>query len=1198
MPVVSIFAIGAAPAFGQNTSQLSENGWFSDDTRADGLGAEVAGTNLISDTLTDDPEAGASGSAAHNADIQRQISFGAAPGVVPAGTHRGAVHLTIGATGAGKSQISDRKDDGVGHADGADAFGAAMTMEYSWMGMGTPSVTASVKFGVKTADFGSTGVSSRTGENVWDKIMIYEPGSQGGVTSDGTWQTETVDYSTGLWWFFDRTAGAASISTPMTLADMSVSGTLVGGGPKTIADVYALITAPGAIVTCAQVGVGSGNAGADVYLNQIETNFYRSGSTTTFGNSTVVCDQNVTNNAIFGSGNINGSFTVDRNSGVELGLRGKLRFGAGNQAENVFNSNGDGTYSFDAGFPTGGGLPGWAGPTTPFWSIEWSANSNFDGSSAQNLDALTYELGMDFDPGPGTDYLVFDPMALNSVLPYTPPAVQPFWDHSLGDNSTAMGAGVEAGDAATYAANLAIYNLAQNSWTPEFFNNAPFDSFDPTIAGRFDFYLAAFDGGVEVARTQIAIVTEQPTDFDQNVTNNVIMGSGIGNGSFTTRRGNGVELGIRTKTRFDPNNSNLPGPIYNSNGDGTYTFQAGSPTGPNLPGWASTTTPFWAIEWSANTDYDGSTSQTIDALTYEIGMDFDPTANADYLVFDPIALGSVIPYTAPAVVPFWDHSVGNNGTVQSGGAEAGDAATYAGLLATGNLIQNSWSPEFFNEAPFNGFDPLVAGRYDFYLAAFENGVEVLRTEMVVVVTDGPSLTLEASACQTDQDCNLPGVQIEVDVYQRNLGAGVTGFQGFLSFDTSKLTFEAAASSYSAGPFGSHIQSMPGAEVMPGELRLDGSVGFNGAVTTDDALLATLVFTVANECDPVVLNWDATQGFASELSLMGSAIVTDLTGSPSIIADATPPVLDASPDILVAADASVNGGCDSAVVTFPLPGAMDSCSAVTVECFPPSGTAFPAGQTTTVTCVATDACGNTTTNTFDVTVSSTNVVMVNIQLVGVTNATTRCIHFVADNCTQVADVDLAFDATGAFSGLVEIPCGTWSQLCAKDEQHTLWDTTSLTLSMDGTYYIASTQLDLSGGDTDNDGDVDINDVTWFMFQFGGLANSGGCPWDGTRDADFSNNGAVQSEDYTFLTSNWLNQSDCACMIPFGFPGGGGMDAAGRERTTTPVREPWQRTLDADKNGRLDHNDVRAFEDANGLPTKLSEALRKATPTRRR
>ena len=72
-------------------------------------------------------------------------------------------------------------------------------------------------------------------------------------------------------------------------------------------------------------------------------------------------DQNVTSNAIFGSGNANGGFTVDRSNGVELGLRCKVRFNASNAPENTFNSNDDGTYSFAAGQPAGGGfgfLPG------------------------------------------------------------------------------------------------------------------------------------------------------------------------------------------------------------------------------------------------------------------------------------------------------------------------------------------------------------------------------------------------------------------------------------------------------------------------------------------------------------------------------------------------------------------------------------------------------------------------------------------------------------------------------------------------------------------------------------------------------------------------------------------------------------------------------------------------------------------------
>ena len=60
-------------------------------------------------------------------------------------------------------------------------------------------------------------------------------------------------------------------------------------------------------------------------------------------------DQDVTNDVIFGSGNANGGFTTDCANGVELGLRAKLRHNAVGAPENTFNSNGDGTYTFQAG---------------------------------------------------------------------------------------------------------------------------------------------------------------------------------------------------------------------------------------------------------------------------------------------------------------------------------------------------------------------------------------------------------------------------------------------------------------------------------------------------------------------------------------------------------------------------------------------------------------------------------------------------------------------------------------------------------------------------------------------------------------------------------------------------------------------------------------------------------------------------------
>ena len=208
-------------------------------------------------------------------------------------------------------------------------------------------------------------------------------------------------------------------------------------------------------------------------------------------------DQNVTNNVIFGSGNANGSFTVDRTNGIELGLRAKLRFDASNQPQNIFNSNGDGTYTFSGGAAPGGFSFAQPPTTTPIWNFEWSVNTDFDGSTGLKLDNLTYELGIDFDPGPGTNFLTFDP-----ITPVSPN----FFDHSIGDNSTASGAGQEANSFASYTALLNGFNLAQNSWNMEFFNNPPFDTFDPNTPGTYDFFLRAIDAnGAELARVDASV---------------------------------------------------------------------------------------------------------------------------------------------------------------------------------------------------------------------------------------------------------------------------------------------------------------------------------------------------------------------------------------------------------------------------------------------------------------------------------------------------------------------------------------------------------------------------------------------------------------------------------------------------------------------------------------------------------------------
>lgn len=204
-------------------------------------------------------------------------------------------------------------------------------------------------------------------------------------------------------------------------------------------------------------------------------------------------DASVTPDVIFGSGNANGSYTIDRENGIELGLRGKIRFPT---PLNVFNSNGDGSYTFVAGV--------FNGVENPQWNFDWAVNSNFDGTGGF-LGDYSYRLDMDFDPGPGTDFLSWDHISYpTAAIPYAVPVTPPFYDHSIGTNATANGAGVEAASAAAYAALLPANNVAQNSWRYTFYDGAPF-LFDATKIGRYTVRLTAFDG-VAVAAQVSALI--------------------------------------------------------------------------------------------------------------------------------------------------------------------------------------------------------------------------------------------------------------------------------------------------------------------------------------------------------------------------------------------------------------------------------------------------------------------------------------------------------------------------------------------------------------------------------------------------------------------------------------------------------------------------------------------------------------------
>ncbi|SDE39152.1 PEP-CTERM protein-sorting domain-containing protein [Limimaricola pyoseonensis] len=214
-----------------------------------------------------------------------------------------------------------------------------------------------------------------------------------------------------------------------------------------------------------------------------------------------------------------------------------------------------------------------------------------------------------------------------------------------------------------------------------------------------------------------------PVNGTGNVTPDVIFGSGNANGAFTgTSALSRVELGLRGKLRYDT--SGAPQNTFNYDGDRTYSFAVAEANAPATRSafnfeWSINTQPFPVIDGNTGggvgptsvsmtepSDLPPATEDpflTLDKLTYQLRIDFDPTEGTDFVAFDPINQ------------PMADHAIGTNATANGGGMVAANATQYAMLIAQNNVAQNSWNLGFF-EPP--GFDPQTQGKYTIELDAY------------------------------------------------------------------------------------------------------------------------------------------------------------------------------------------------------------------------------------------------------------------------------------------------------------------------------------------------------------------------------------------------------------------------------------------------------------------------------------------------
>jgi hypothetical protein len=191
---------------------------------------------------------------------------------------------------------------------------------------------------------------------------------------------------------------------------------------------------------------------------------------------------NVSPNVIFGGSVSNGSFTGATAGGVELALRGKLRYDLDGQPQNTFNFDNVDTYTFMSANSV-------APSNRSIFNFEWAIHTL--GGAA--LNSLTYLLTVDTDPTVNN----------NSAISYNPMAALLY----LGTDASGQGSATEV---VGPNSNLANFTVAQQSVNMGFLT-APFAPIPvPLGSGKFTFTLSAFSGQSMVNSTTMHVVVDAP----------------------------------------------------------------------------------------------------------------------------------------------------------------------------------------------------------------------------------------------------------------------------------------------------------------------------------------------------------------------------------------------------------------------------------------------------------------------------------------------------------------------------------------------------------------------------------------------------------------------------------------------------------------------------------------------------------------
>jgi hypothetical protein len=446
-------------------------------------------------------------------------------------------------------------------------------------------------------------------------------------------------------------------------------------------------------------------------------------------------------------------------------------------------------------------------------------------------------------------------------------------------------------------------------------------------------------------------------------------------------------------------------------------------------------------------------------------------------------------------------------------------------------------------------------------------------------------------------------QLVVDVNLSGAVQSIVGGQFFLQYNDIALDFVSAVPG--DAPFSTEIFELH----TPGELTY--GVGIPALPGTASASsMARLTFNVTSDFCNVS---DLVEFRAGVLPTRittdtGFDILPNLVDLGSANRDTSAPSITVS-NITVNADA---GLCTAAVAILGA-SASDTCDTSptlvgTRSDSLPLNAPFATGLTT-VTWVASDSCGNTSSTVQNVTVNALNTLAVTVDLQAAVAAGpfTRCISFelvpVGGGSPVVSSHTMTFTAGSTGLVNINIPCGNYECITARDPLHTLRATDQDDFADAGVNYVAdfSGGDALKGGNLNGDTFIDILDFGIFVGQLSSNPSPGANTNCSTvaPHADVTGNGLVETGDFTFIAINFLQFSENRCdgsLRP-----GGVKPRDGRMATAAPIEEPrWSvgvgelvengmgelRFADFNADGQLDSADIAAFM-GGALPVTLAD-----------